>query len=162
VKHAAVTVLAVILGGCTSLSEVYREVTPGMASGEVAARVGKPTAVGKLADGGAYWDYSRQPYRTDRVSFGPDDRVVAVRNLLTEQNFERLKPGMTLNDVRAVVGPPVLYGQYADRTTVWTYRYQDVGIWKLLHVTLDADGRMLRYATEWDPDIYSKRDRGGR
>ena len=63
--------------------------------------------------------------------------------------------------MRGVVGPAYIYNQYADRTTVWTYRYQDIGIWKLLHVTMDDGGRMLRYATEWDPTIYSKKDHGG-
>jgi hypothetical protein len=126
-----------------------------MASGEVAARVGKPTTVGKLADGGAYWDYSRQPYYTDRVSYGPDDRVREVRNLLTEENFENLRPGMTPEEVVATVGPAFIFNKYGNGTTVWTYRYYD-GVYKLLHATFDPSGRLLRYETEWNPDIYSK------
>ena len=153
---------ATILLLCGCAADVHNAITPGMAATEVGAAVGKPTAIGKLVDGGMYWDYSRQPYYTDRVTFGPDERVREVRNLLVEPNFENLRPGMTLDEVRGVVGPAYLYGQFVDGTTVWTYRYQDVGIWKLLHVTMGPDGRMLRYATEWDPNIYSKRDRGGR
>jgi len=155
--HAA---CAAVLVGCATV-DVHHAIAPGMASSEVGASVGKPTSIGKLADGSVYWDYSRQPYYTDRVTFGPDERVREVRNLLTEQNFEKLQKGMTLDEVRSIVGPAYLYGQYADRSTVWTYRYQDVGIWKLLHVTLDAGGRMVRYETEWDPNIYSKKGRGG-
>ena len=132
-----------------------------MASAEVGAALGQPSIAGKLADGGAYWDYSRQPYYTDRVIFGPDERVVEVRNILTEQNFENLQKGMTLEQVVATVGPAYIYNTYANGTTVWTYRYQDVGIYKLLHVTLGPDGRMTRYDTEWNPDIYSKKSRGG-
>jgi len=148
------------LAGCAT--DVHRAVSPGMASTEVGARIGKPTAIGKQADGTTYWDFSRQPYYTERVTFGADDRVRDARNLLTEDNFKNLRAGMTLDEVLAVVGPAYLRNEYANRTTVWTYRYQDVGIWKLLHVTMGGDGRMVRYETEWDPNIYSKKDGGKR
>jgi hypothetical protein len=115
--------------------------------------------MGKLADGSAYWDYSRQPYYTDRVTFGPDDRVREVRNLLTADNFENLRAGMTLDQVVGTVGPSYIRNVYANGTTVWTYRYYDIGIAKLLHVTLDSSGRLLRYDTEWNPDVYSKKGR---
>ena len=55
---------------------------------------------------------------------------------------------MTLDQVVSVVGPAYIRNQYANGTTVWTYRYYDVGIAKLLHVTLDPSGRLLRYETE--------------
>jgi len=149
-----------LLAGCATV-DVHRVVAPGMASAEVGAALGEPNGVGKLADGSVYWDYSRQPYYTDRVTFGPDERVVEVRNILTEQNFESLQKGMTLDEVVAIVGPAYIYNKYANGTTVWTYRYYDIGIAKLLHVILGPDGRMVRYETEWNPDVYSKKGRGG-
>jgi hypothetical protein len=158
VNRALCAVCAAVLFGCAT--DVHRAVSPGMASTDVGARVGKPTAMGKLADGSAYWDYSRQPYYTDRVTFGPDDRVREVRNLLTEQNFENLQRGMTLDQIVGIVGPAYIRNMYANGTTVWTYRYYDVGIAKLLHVTLDPSGQLLRYETEWNPDVYSKKGRG--
>ena len=82
-----------------------------------------------------------------------------ARNLLTEQNFENLQRGMTLEQVASIVGPSYIRNMYANGTTVWTYRYYDVGIAKLLHVTLDPSGRLLRYETEWNPDVYSKKGR---
>jgi hypothetical protein len=157
VNRALCAVCAALLFGCAT--DVHRVVSPGMASTDVGARVGKPTAMGKLADGSAYWDYSRQPYYTDRVTFGPDDRVREVRNLLTADNFENLRAGMTLDQVVGTVGPSYIRNVYANGTTVWTYRYYDIGIAKLLHVTLDSSGRLLRYDTEWNPDVYSKKGR---
>jgi hypothetical protein len=158
VSRALAAVCSVLLLGCAA--DVHRAVSPGMASAEVGSRVGKPTAIGQLPDGSAFWDYSRQPYYTDRVTFGPDDRVREVRNLLTEQNYEHLQKGMTLEQVVGIVGPAYIRNQYANGTTVWTYRYYDIGIAKLLHVTMGADGRMVRYETEWNPDVYSKKGRG--
>jgi len=160
-SRAASAMLSALLFGCAT-ADVYRVVTPGMAGSEVVQRVGKPTTAGKLADGGAYWDYSRQPYYTERVVFGADDRVRELRNLLTEANFENLRTGMTPDDVLATVGPAFVFNQYANGTTVWSYRYKDLGIYKLLHVTFDPSSRMLRYETQWDPNVYSKRDRGGK
>jgi hypothetical protein len=159
-SRALAALCITVLAGCAT--DVHRAVSPGMASTEVGARIGKPTAIGKWADGNTYWDFSRQPYYTERVTFGADDRVRDVRNLLTEDNFKNLRAGMTLDEVLAVVGPAYVRNEYANRTTVWTYRYQDVGIWKLLHVTMDGGGRLVRYETEWDPNIYSKKDGGKR
>ena len=156
-SRALAAVCSALLLGCAA--DVHRAVSPGMASAEVGAQVGKPTAIGRLPDGTAYWDYSRQPYYTDRVTFGPDDRVREVRNLLTAENFEHLQPGMTLEQIVGTVGPSYIRNVYANGTTVWTYRYYDVGIAKLLHVTMDSGGRMMRYETEWNPDVYSKKGR---
>ena len=152
-SRALFAVCGALLLGCAA--DVHRAVSPGMASAEVGAHVGKPTTIGRLPDGSAYWDYSRQPYYTSRVSFGSDDRVRDVRNLLTEQNFENLREGMTLQEVVATVGPAFIFNKYGNGTTVWTYRYYD-GVYKLLHTTFDPSGHLLRYQTEWNPDVYSK------
>jgi hypothetical protein len=159
VSRAASAISVLLVLGCAS-ADVHREVTPGMSSAEVIARAGKPAVVGKLADGAAYWDYSHQPVSTERVSFGPDDRVREVRNLLTEANFANLRAGMTSDEVIATVGPAYIFNRYGNGSVVWTYRYKDIGVYKLLHVTFDPAGRMLRYETQWDPSVYSKRDSG--
>ena len=153
--RAAPALLLALVAACAGMEDVHRAVAPGMSSAEVVSRIGKPTTAGKLVDGGEYWDYSRQPFYTDRVAFGPDDRVREVRNLLTEENFENLRPGMTLPEVVAIVGPAYIFNQYANGTAVWTYRYYD-GVYKLMHATFDQSGHLLRYQTEWNPDVYSR------
>jgi transcriptional regulator with XRE-family HTH domain len=45
---------------------------------------------------------------------------------------------------------------YADGASSLTWRYYD-GVYKLLHVTFDPGGRVARYETQWDPNVYSKR-----
>lgn len=133
-----------------------------MTSAEVSARAGQPTVIGHLPSGEAYWDYSRQPDYIDRVTYGPDGRVLAVRNLMTDENFRALKPGMTPQQVTATVGPSTLSNRYANGTTVWTYRFDDYGVAKLLHVTFDPAGALARYEVEWDPSVYSKKGGGKR
>jgi hypothetical protein len=123
---------------------------------------GKPVREGRLASGETYRDYSRQPYGYFRVTLAHEGKVLGVRDLHTEQNFRHLQPGMTPGEVEEVVGvSSVGKAAYANRTTSWTYRYSDVGIAKLLHVIFGPDGRVLRYETEWDPDVYSKKGGGG-
>ena len=141
--------LLAALAGCSTIDTV----TPGMPATEVVARFGKPVAQGK-----DYRDYSREPYGYYRVSFGPDERVHGVRNLHTEKNFSAIRPGMTQADITHLAGAPTehLMQRYAGGASSWTYRYRDIGIAKLLHIEFDAAGSVLRYATEWDPDVYSK------
>jgi len=153
--------VAALLGGCAA--DVYRVVAPGMTSAEVASRAGQPTLVGELANGEAYWDYSRQPYYIDRVIYGPDERVREVRNLMSDDNFRAtLKPGLSPQEVIAAVGPAYIVNRYGNGTTVWTYRFYDYGVAKLLHVTFDPAGRFARYDVEWDPAVYSKKGGNGK
>jgi SmpA / OmlA family len=135
--------------GCSTIDTV----TPGTPASDVVARFGQPVAQGK-----DYRDYSREPHGYYRVSFGPDERVRGVSNLHTEENFSAIRPGMTQADVARLVGAPTQYlmQRYAGGGASWTYRYRDIGIAKLLHVEFDPAGSVLRYSTEWDPDVYSK------
>src|SRR5438128_2380159 len=131
----AVVVGVLLVSGC-AVDRVPSLATPGMPASEVAARIGKPIAQGQLADGESYWDYSVQPmgYYNYRVTFGADERVREVRNLLTKENIARLEPGMTRAQVAEIVGPSLHPDRYANGTTSWSYRYDDVGVIKLLHV----------------------------
>src|SRR5204863_3060 len=49
---------------------------------------------------------------------------------------------------------------YANGTRSWSYRYQDYGVTKLLHVIFDSGDRVLWYYSEWDPRVYSKKGGG--
>src|SRR5689334_5468825 len=137
-----------------------QQVSPGMSSTEVGAALGKPSAIGQLPGGEAYWDYSAQPFgfTNDRVTFNPDGRVRDVRNLLTEENFANLHKGMTPEEVRVLLGPSAPFEQrrFAGGTSSWTYRYKERSITKLLHVIFDSADRVEWHYTEWDPNVYSK------
>ena len=160
---SAIVLAATLALGACAVDRVPQLAAPGMAASEVAARIGKPIAQGQLAGGESYWDYSVQPmgYYNYRVTFGADERVRDVRNLLTQQNIARLEPGMTRAQVAEIVGPSLHPDRYANGTTSWSYRYDDVGVIKLLHVIFDPNDRVQWTYSEWDPRIYSKKG-GGR
>lgn len=150
--------LVVLLAGCAS--DPRYSISPGMATSDVSARAGKPVATGRLPGGEEYWDYSTQPfgYRIDRVTFTSDGHVREVRNLLTEENLKHLQKGMTPEQVAGVVGPsaPSERSSYAGGTKSWSYRYDDGGVKKLLHVVFDSQDRLEYHYTEWDPSVYSR------
>lgn len=115
----------------------------------------RPVREGTLPGGETFREYSRVPYGYTRIIYAPDGRELGRQQLHTEQNFKRIQPGMTREQVAEIVGLPVGTAQYANATSSATWRYYD-GIYKLLHVIFGPDDRVLRYETEWDPNIYSK------
>ncbi len=154
-------IACIVLAAC-AVDRLPSLVTPGTSATEVEARMGKPIAQGVLPNGETYWDYSLQPmgYHNYRVTFAPDERVQAVGDLLTNDNIARLAPGMSRAQVLDIVGPSRQAEQYANGTSSLSWRYEDYGVIKLLHVIFDASDRVLWTYSEWDPRVYSKKGGG--
>ena len=150
-------VLALALSGC-AVDRLPELVAPGAPASEVEARMGKPVAQGVLPNGMPYWDYTLQPtgYHNYRVTFGPDEHVQTVQDLLTNDNIARLAPGMSRAEVIEIVGPSRYPQTYAFGTSSLSWRYNEYGVIKLLHVMFDADNRVQWTYSEWDPNVYSK------
>jgi len=81
-----------------------------------------------------------------------------VRDRHIPDNVAKLHPGLTPDEVQALMGGSYARDRFANGTTTWTYRYDDFGVQKLLHVVFDHSGRVASYAAEWDPSVYSKID----
>ena len=157
-----VVIACITLAGC-AVDRLPALVTPGASATDVEARMGKPIAQGVLPNGETYWDYTLQPmgYHNYRVTFDPSERVHAVQDLLTKDNIARLEPGMSRAQVLDIVGPSRQAENYANGTNSLSWRYDDYGVIKLLHVIFDASDRVLWSYSEWDPRVYSKNG-GGR
>lgn len=112
---------------------------------------------GTTPAGETFREYSHIPYGYERILYSRDGKEIGRQQLHTEANFKRIQPGMTLDEVQDIVGAGfATRGDYADGTHSLTWRYYD-GVYKLLHVTFGPDNRVIRYDTEWDPDVYSKK-----
>jgi len=157
------SLLACLLLAACALDRLPSLVTPGASASEVESRMGKPIAQGVTPAGEPYWDYTLQPmgYHNYRVTFDPNERVHAVQDLLSKENIARLAPGMSRAQVLDIVGPSRHPEQYANGTTSLSWRYEDYGVIKLLHVIFDPSDRVLWTYSEWDPRIYSKKGGGG-
>ncbi|MFT4173612.1 MAG: outer membrane protein assembly factor BamE [Rhodocyclaceae bacterium] len=121
--------MALSLSACASLvSGGFSELKPGVAStADVEARVGKPAHVWKDADGGQQWEFSAQPQRqtTYMVHFSSDGKVLAVDQVLTRDQFVKVQRGMTLDQVRRLMGAPGSITQSLKGEDTWEWVVED-------------------------------------
>jgi hypothetical protein len=117
-----ILLLATVLWGCAAVSPV----TGGMDEAQVQARMGKPETVRKNPDGSNTWEYPTGPLgrQTYMVTLGSDHAVKDVRQVLSDEYFAKVTPGMSREDVRGLLGKPGEVSTYPARDEeVWSWRY---------------------------------------
>src|SRR5437773_10712534 len=115
--------LAACLAGCANLTAV----ASGMPAQQVQAKLGAPETIRKNADGSEVWEYPGGPLgrQTYMVTLGSDRAVREVHQVLNDEYFSRVHPGMSRDEVRRLLGKPgeiMVFG--ARDEEVWTWRYQ--------------------------------------
>ncbi|HKB73078.1 MAG TPA: hypothetical protein VKC82_02300 [Burkholderiales bacterium] len=115
--------LAASLAGCAN----FTGVSSGMPAQQVQAKLGAPETVRKNADGSEVWEYPGGPLgrETYMVTLGSDRAVREVHQVLNDEYFSRVHPGMSRDDVRRLLGKPgdiMVFG--ARDEEVWSWRYQ--------------------------------------
>lgn len=118
----SLTALAVSLSSCAALSPV----TSGMDAMQVQSSLGKPETIRKSSDGSETWEYPQGPLgrQTYMVTMGSDRAVKEVRQVLREEYFSKVRPGMSREEVRQLLGKPgeVMVFRARDEE-VWSWRY---------------------------------------
>lgn len=118
----SLTALAVSLSSCAALSPV----TSGMDAMQVQSSLGKPETIRKSSDGSETWEYPQGPLgrQTYMVTMGSDHAVKEVRQVLREEYFSKVRPGMSREEVRQLLGKPgeVMVFRARDEE-VWSWRY---------------------------------------
>ena len=131
--------------GCASYDG--RTLPPGAPESDVKGLMGPPAMEVSGDAGVTRLVYPKGPLgtRTFMADLGPDHRLIAVRNVLTDDVFDRMQPGMTEKDVLATIGPPGHTMAFSlSNTHAWEYRYQDTwGYLAEFSVTFDANGVVL-------------------
>jgi hypothetical protein len=114
---------------------------------------GAPAAVRTLSSGkGLVYPLGPQGAHTLLLRIGPDGRYQGRENLLTRENFARVTPGMSGEQVAAVLGPPgSRQGYPLKQQSAWEWRFLDGNDTKLFVVMFDASGRAVSTAIEVDP-----------
>jgi len=117
----------VLLAGCASYggsSLVKNQST----EAEVRGTMGVPAIVFDTGGGTKRLVYPRGPLglETFMADVGPDGRVISIRNVLNDETFVHIRPGMTKDEVLRMIGPPgETMGFQLSRTHAWDYRFQD-------------------------------------
>jgi hypothetical protein len=146
---------ALSLASCASYDG--RSLIPGKSTdAEVEALMGPSADRRSGPNGETVRYYSRLPF--GRVifaaRFGPDGRLKALEQRLIEDNFERLKSGVSrADDVRELLGPPYRIEQFPRmQREIWTYQWQGLTSDRLLLVQFSADGIVREVYKIEDPD----------
>lgn len=112
------------LAACDAVT--LNELKPGVSTGyEVRDKLGKPGIEWRNDDGSVTWEYTRQPEGTEcfMATVGPDNVLKSLENVLTPQNFARVQPGWTKDQVRRLLGKPRSVQSFAlKKEEVWDWR----------------------------------------
>ena len=139
-KLATTLAAALLAAGCASYGG--SSLRPGASTeAEVRGVMGMPALAFDNADGSRRLAYPRGPLgiETFMVDIAPDGRMVAVHNVLSDDVFFQIRPGMTRDEVLRLIGPPGDTMAFSrNRQYAWDYRYQDTwGYRAIFSVTFD-------------------------
>lgn len=147
-KHLFSITAALLLAACASPFGADG-LAPGTPREEVLARMGPPSRVVPLANGGQRLQYSLQPagQYAWMVDLDATGHVTGARQVLNERDFNRIVPGQwTRADVEREFGPPARIDAVASwNGPVLTYRWKDLqGADMFYWVYLDPQGIVRR------------------
>lgn len=108
--------------------------------GDVRGVMGRPEIVWEEEDGSRILEYPKGPEgaRTWRFVIDKDGKLRDYRQILTQENFARIKPGMTKDEVRRVLGKPRSVAEYKLKNEeAWDWRYLSGTETRLFNVHFD-------------------------
>lgn len=144
-RIVAVLAAALALTGCDMRMS---ELKPGIStSTEVRSVMGQPTFEWKEADGGYTWEFPRGPNGvvTYMITIGPDDKLKEIRQVLTEAYFAKIRPGLTKDEVRRLIGKPAETMTFPlKKEEVWSWKYEKGpnDTWQF-HTHFDLGGKVV-------------------
>ena len=120
----------------------------GISRDALVARMGPPE-IERPTDTGTRLEFPRGPFgkHTWFVYFDTQGRALRSEQVLTEQNFSRVQPGMAQEDVRRLLGrPSEVQGLARSRGEVWSYRYETpFCLWFQVELSLQHQVRSAGY-----------------
>ncbi len=122
---AASAVVAAVLPACDGIN--MRELKPGQSTeAEVRQRMGEPTTIHWNDDGTATWEYNRQPegIHCYMISFNTDQVMTRIEQVLNDQTYGKIMPGLSKDDVRRLLGAPA-------KKTVFKNLNEEVWEWRI-------------------------------
>jgi hypothetical protein len=153
-KPLAALAAALTLSACAPM---LRQAPPaGAPLAEVVARLGKPDAIYPEPDGGQVYEYRGQPMGQFQymARIGPNGRLVSYDQVLTSENFSRVKVDRwTKDDILRHFGRPAEVTRvHFHNYEVWSYRYKEAGVWNsLMSVHFDQQGVVRQMLNGPDP-----------
>ena len=136
-----------LLAGCDE--QRIKELEEGLSTEvDVRDRFGVPEYIWQEPDGSRTLEYNRQPAdeRNYMITIGTDGKMSALRQVLTPQNFEKILPGMTQEQVRRMLGKPSKMVPYELKKEIeWDWNW------------IDPPTRKMLFTVVFGPDLLVKK-----
>jgi hypothetical protein len=150
--------LALVLCGCGTPAS---KVPPGASVTDATGALGQPTGEYALAGGGKRLEYATGPSgrQTWMLDFDAGGRLLSTTQVLTENNFNAMRLGMSGDEVRLALGRPNFVRRLprVDQT-VWTYRFEHpFCLW--FQVGLDPSAKVVATNYGSDPICTPQQDK---
>ncbi|PKO35522.1 MAG: hypothetical protein CVU34_04315 [Betaproteobacteria bacterium HGW-Betaproteobacteria-7] len=106
------------------------QIKPGITTAtEVLERMGEPGFRHWNDDGTATWEYSRQPAGVHcyMISFDRQQVVARLEQVLGDEYYARVRPGMSKDDIRRLLGTPGSRTMFDNlREEIWEWRIESL------------------------------------
>jgi len=153
--------MSLLFSACVTYSPSERFI--GMSREQVIAAMGRPYPVPDELDQAQRLDFPRGPSgkHTYRVQFDTEGKATSYQQLLNEENFRLIKPGMDVDEVIDLIGMSRdSFGLARNRVYVWNYRYfTPICRWFQIEFTAEHKVRSSGYGLpiECRPKVVSAR-----
>ena len=148
--------LVALLGACALGRYSPSGVPPGASRDEVERVMGPPTATYTMPNGHQRLEYNHMPAgrQTFMIDLDAAGRMAHWENVLDENHFNAIRPGMTAADVTRLIGPPTFTLPYhrPEPGLTWNYRFETIQRCIVFQVDFNsATGKVLESAYPSDP-----------
>jgi outer membrane protein assembly factor BamE (lipoprotein component of BamABCDE complex) len=111
---------------------LLKNLTPGVTTeAEIRNQMGEPDSTRTFTDGSKRLEYPRGPAGTTTymVDIDAAGKFVAVTQALTAANIAKIRPGMTMDEVRRILGKPTTIAEYPlKKERVWSWHWLEDGV----------------------------------
>ena len=113
---------------------------------DVRGVMGQPDTVWDDGNGARTLEYPKGPegVRTWMFAIGASGTLLDYRQVLTQENFDAIRPGMSGDEVRRMLGRPRSVVQFGRKNEeVWDWKYRYVHEERLFNVHFDIDTKKV-------------------
>ena len=143
-KSIPFAVVAVLAGGCAGYGGGALQA--GATEAEVRTTMGAPALEMRDPDGVRHLYFPRGPLgnHTFVADLAPDGGLREVRQVLGDDTFNRIRAGMTGDEVLRMIGPPRETSHFSNLgQTAWDYKYQDTWGYPAIFSVMVADNGIV-------------------
>ncbi|WP_087046909.1 hypothetical protein [Caballeronia ptereochthonis] len=111
---------------------LLKNLQPGVTTeAQIRDQMGEPETERAFTDGSKRLEYPRGPAGTNTymVDIDANGRFVSVTQVLTAANFAKVRPGMTMDEARRLLGKPTTIAEYPlKKERVWSWHWLEDGV----------------------------------